>query len=340
MMATTTTTVTIPATPKPPPPLIVQQQQKQQIQNGGGGGNNTRRVVTTGGNNNCVKCHRNCYCGGTRSTVAMTPTLLNANGRTSDLLRGISTNGGINKGFCDNVIISKGGSSANVDDVFSKRNSAIVLSDSFYLLESPRSWRDRQKMIAAPMTSSQQGVAEKVSIVRGSAKHCNCNEFLCKYGCGDVNLSTISNDQQQQQSRCKARYGRQLLLLNQPTTTTPLVAATNCSSSSTSGNGFMTTSKSSSNIGGSTDSNNGLHRSWRNLLDFREGVSSWWRFSVQKTLASSEQMTTMPEEWQRKENKKRLRGKLTEAVKSVKYKRPSSLGMSEVMRRARSRSTG
>lgn len=44
-------------------------------------------------------------------------------------------------------------------------------------------------------------------------------------------------------------------------------------------------------------------------------------------------MTTMPEEWQRKENKKRLRGKLTEAVKSVKYKRPSSLGMSEVMRR-------
>lgn len=110
----------------------------------------------------------------------------------------------------------------------SKRN--WVLSENFYLLESPKTWRSNSchfngaKLSDVGMTN--------VSGNGGSARN-RTESSVGKYGSKgvDVNLSSKSNE------RCKARYGDQLSLQQPP----PLIGS------------------------------NSLHRSWKNLLDFREG---------------------------------------------------------------------
>lgn len=126
-----------------------------------------------------------------------------------------------------------------------KRN--WVLSENFYLLESPKTWRTNRNSCnfngtKLPVDDDNVGLMN-MSGSGGSARNRNESSSVCKYGSKgvDVNLSSKSSE------RCKARYGDQLLLQPQPP---PLVAR--CTS-------------------GSSSNSNSLHRSWRNLLDFREG---------------------------------------------------------------------
>lgn len=126
-----------------------------------------------------------------------------------------------------------------------KRN--WVLSENFYLLESPKTWRTNRNSChfnGTKLSVDDDNVGlMNMSGSGGSARNRNESSSVCKYGSKgvDVNLSSKSSE------RCKARYGDQLLLQPQPP---PLVAR--CTS-------------------GSSSNSNSLHRSWRNLLDFREG---------------------------------------------------------------------
>lgn len=202
IMTTMTTTVTIPsAPPRPPPPPSPPHQQQQQPQQRHF---LSRRACSNKNNNNtvttsAVKCHRN---------------YVTSRGDIQEA-RGSSKRG--EEVPVDNVTIASPAQEAE-EKTPTKRN--WVLSDNFYLLESPKTtWRDdkQQRTVAAAppklVNSRRQLNAAFIDSVDCCAKNGNCDEWK-QYG------------HRQAASACEAA-----------------AAAAN---------------------------RNGLHRSLRNLLDFRE----------------------------------------------------------------------
>lgn len=132
-----------------------------------------------------------------------------------------------------------------------KRN--WVLSDNFYLLESPKTCRGGKAVKASRLSAAVAGDLSSVGIGLNGNKR-----VLCKYGgCNDTKLSAAMESEQQQRLSQENQKQPQL---QQPPMPKATINAAAIVATGVVGGGFT----------GSGSSNN-LHRSWMNLLDFRDG---------------------------------------------------------------------
>lgn len=200
LIMTSTTTLTIPSPPRPPHPRLQCPPKHQQPQQQRRAGCNN---VTTA----AVKCHRNFLTGVTIDCEGPQDISQDTNVATIPL---VTTN-------------EEEGDCGTHNTTPKKPN--WVLSDNFYLLESPKTWRDKHKAAASRRQLNMAGVLD----VPCSVAQLPFNEQLNK----QLPKSSGRNKE--------ARYK----------------SAADC------------------NVQSSSEINSiGLHRSWRNLLDFREGGTS------------------------------------------------------------------
>lgn len=206
LIMTSTTTLTIPSPPRPPHPRLQCPPKHQQSQQQRRAGCNN---VTTA----AVKCHRNFLTGGGGTIDCEGP---------QDIIKDT------NVATIPLVTTNEEEENCGTNNTTPKKPN-WVLSDNFYLLESPKTWRDKHKAAASRRQLNMAGVLD----VPCSVAHLPLNEQLNK----QLPKSSTRNKEPRYESPADCK-------------------------------------RQSKSFGSSEINSIGLHRSCRNLLDFREGGTS------------------------------------------------------------------